>query len=463
MHYHLIGICGTAMASLAGLLRAKGHHVTGSDEHVYPPMSTMLADLGIPVLTGYSPEHLDPVPDMVVVGNAIPRGNAEVEHVLDTRIPYTSAAATIKEEFIRGHESVVVAGTHGKTTTTSLVAWALECAGMNPGFLIGGIAENFGSSFRWTDGDVFCIEGDEYDTAYFDKGPKFMHYMPDIAILNNVEFDHADIYRDFEAVKIAFRRFVNLVPRRGTLVAGWDSPAVRDIAPRALSRIETFGLEAGARWRGERISVDTNGMTFRVTVDGTAFDEFRTPLAGDFNLRNCLATIVTAEATGADRNAVRESLATFESVKRRMQVRGEVRGVRVIDDFAHHPTAVRETLAALREKYAHGRLIAVYEPRSLTSRQRVFQKEYESAFDAADIVVIAKLFEPERFAPEARLSPTELVDAIGARGPEACHIEDVAEIVDFLASRLETGDTVAIMSNGGFDQIHEKLLAALGR
>jgi UDP-N-acetylmuramate: L-alanyl-gamma-D-glutamyl-meso-diaminopimelate ligase len=461
MRYHLIGICGTAMASLAGLLRAKGHRVTGSDEHVYPPMSTMLDELGIPVLEGYRPEHLDPAPDLVVVGNAIPRGNPEVEHVLDHRIPYTSAAATIKEELIRGRHSVVVAGTHGKTTTTSLVAWALDRAGLAPSFLIGGVAENFGSSFRWTGGDLFCIEGDEYDTAYFDKGPKFMHYMPDTAILNNVEFDHADIYRDFDAVKLAFRRFVNLVPRRGALVAGWDSPAVREIAPRAHCPVESFGLEEGARWRAERLEIGEAGMRFRVTADGAAFGEYRTPIVGDFNLRNALATIVAAETLGADRDAVRDALETFESVKRRMQVRGVARGVRVVDDFAHHPTAVRETLGALRERYPEGRIVAVYEPRSLTSRQRVFQREYEEAFDAADLVVLARLFEPERFAPEARLSPDELIAAVNERGVEAHYVATADEIVAFLAPRLEPGDTVAVMSNGGFDRIHDKLLEAL--
>jgi UDP-N-acetylmuramate: L-alanyl-gamma-D-glutamyl-meso-diaminopimelate ligase len=256
MRYHLIGICGTAMASLAGLLRAKGHHVGGSDEHVYPPMSTMLADLEIPVLEGYRAEHLDPAPDMTIVGHAIPRGNPEVEHVLNHRLPYTSAAATIKEELLSGRRPLVVAGTHGKTTTTSLVAWALDRAGLDPGFLIGGVAENFGTSFRWTGGDHFCIEGDEYDTAYFDKGPKFMHYLPDTAVLGNVEFDHADIYRDFDAVKTAFRRFVNLIPRRGALVAGWDSPAVREIAPRAFCRVESYGLEEGASWRAAMAALE---------------------------------------------------------------------------------------------------------------------------------------------------------------------------------------------------------------
>lgn len=462
MRYYLIGICGTAMASLAGLLQAKGHDVTGSDEHVYPPMSTMLADLGIRVFEGYSPERLQAAsPDLVIVGNAIPRGNPEVEYVLDTRLPYTSAAVVIKEEFIRGRQSVVVAGTHGKTTTTSLAAWALDRADFNPSFLIGGVAENFGSSFRWTGGNVFCIEGDEYDTAYFDKGPKFMHYLPDTAILNNVEFDHADIYRDFDAVKLAFRRFLNLIPGRGTLVAGWDSPAVREIAPRALCTVESFGIEEGARWRAERLSFDGDAMRFSVTVDGTHFADYRTPLAGQFNARNCLAVIVAAESMGADRKAIQDALATFESVKRRMQVRGTERGVRVIDDFAHHPTAVRETLAAIRQKYTKGRLIAVYEPRSLTSRQRVFQQDYEQSFDVADIVVIAKLFDPSRYQLDERLSPEHLVSAIRARGPEAWYIPTTDEIVTFLARCVEPEDTVAIMSNGGFDQIHDKLLAAL--
>ncbi len=461
MHYHLIGICGTAMASLAGLLRAKGHRITGSDDHVYPPMSTMLAELGIPVLEGFHAENLVPTPDVVVVGNAIPRGNVELEEVLDRRIRYTSAAATIKDELIRGHRSVVVAGTHGKTTTTSLVAWVLDQAGMAPSFLIGGVAENFGSSFRLTAGDTFCIEGDEYDTAYFDKGPKFMHYLPDVAILNNVEYDHADIYRDFDAVKLAFRRFVNLIPRTGALVAGWDSPAVRELSPRALCPVETFGLSPEAKWIATVREVGEAGMTFDVTTDGSPFGSYRTPIVGEFNARNCLAAIVVAEVLGADRQAVRDALETFASVKRRMEVRGVARGVRVVDDFAHHPTAVRETLTALRARYPKGRLVAVYEPRSLTSRQRVFQSEYERSFDAADIAIVARLFDPGRFSSDERLRPDELVSAIERRGHEAHFIPTAEEIVAFLEPRLEPGDTVAIMSNGGFDGIHETLLSAL--
>jgi UDP-N-acetylmuramate: L-alanyl-gamma-D-glutamyl-meso-diaminopimelate ligase len=462
MRYYLIGICGTAMASLAGMLRAKGHDVRGSDHAVYPPMSTMLADLGIPVADGFRAENLDSRPDVVVVGNAIPRGNPELERVLDERIPYTSAAVVIKDEFIRGKHSVVVAGTHGKTTTTSLVSWALDQAGLAPGFLVGGIVENFGSSFRVTDGGYFCVEGDEYDTAYFDKGPKFMHYLPDTAILNNVEFDHADIYRDFDAVKLAFRRFVNLIPRRGALVAGWDSPAVREVAGRAFCTVESFGLSADAAWRIESLDLSGEGMRFRVAVRGSTFGDYYTPLVGEFNARNALAAIVVGECVGADREAVRDALATFKSVKRRMQVRGVVRGVRVIDDFAHHPTAVRETLGAIRAKYPAGRLVAVYEPRSLTSRQRVFQKEYEVAFDRSDLTIVARVFEPDRYDQSERFSPEELVSTLVEGGREAHFLGSAGEIVAFLVPRLSDGDTVAIMSNGGFDDIHEQLLAALG-
>jgi UDP-N-acetylmuramate: L-alanyl-gamma-D-glutamyl-meso-diaminopimelate ligase len=398
---------------------------------------------------------------MVIVGNAIPRGNPELEAVLNTRLPYTSAAATLKDEFIRGRHSIVIAGTHGKTTTTSLVAWVLECAGYAPGFLIGGVAENFGTSFRLGGERYFCIEGDEYDTAYFDKGPKFMHYLPETAVLNNVEFDHADIYSDLAAVKLAFRRFVNLIPANGRLIAGWDSPAVREVSKRAFCPLESFGLGEDARWRAVDLIMDGEMMRFTVLREGSRFGEYRTGLFGEFNARNCLAAIVTAETLGADRDIVREALATFRTVRRRMEVRGEIGGIRVIDDFAHHPTAVRETLAALRRKYPAGRLVAVYEPRSLTSRQRVFQHEYERAFDEADVVVVARLFEPDRFAVDQRLSVEELVASLNARGRNAFDVPTADGIVDFLVPMLRNGDTVAVMSNGSFDGIHEKLLSAL--
>jgi len=460
-HYHLIGICGTAMASLAGMLKAQGHRVTGSDENVYPPMSVELEKLDIPVSEGYSPENLSPRPDIVVVGNAIMRGNAELEFVLNEKIYYTSMATVVKENFIRGCYSVVVAGTHGKTTTTSLMAWAMERGRLNPSFLIGGVAENFESSFRVCDSRYFVIEGDEYDTAYFDKGPKFMHYLPDLVVLNNVEFDHADIYRDIEAVKFAFSRLINLIPTSGHLIAGWDSPLVRELAPRAFCPIATFGIEEGARWRAVDMDFSGEMTEFAVTVDGSEFGRYRTPLAGLFNLRNCLGVIAAGEVMGLDRNLIRDSLAGFKSVKRRMQVRGIARRVTIIDDFAHHPTAVRETLLAARQKYKGHRLVAVFEPRSYTAQRREFQQDFEDGLAEADIVVISGLFHPERYTKDTAISPEDMISNLRGREREADYILSVDEIVSNLKERLRSGDVVVIMSNGSFGGIHDKLMKAL--
>jgi UDP-N-acetylmuramate: L-alanyl-gamma-D-glutamyl-meso-diaminopimelate ligase len=467
MHYHLIGICGTAMASLAGMLQARGHRVTGSDENVYPPMSTMLESLGINVMLGYKPEHLTPAPDCVVVGNAMSRGNPEVEETLNRRLVYRSQAEVVKEEFIRGRRSLVVAGTHGKTTTTSIAAWVLERGGLNPSFLVGGVVQNFGTSFRVTESPYFVIEGDEYDTAYFDKGPKFMHYLPEIAVVGNIEFDHADIYPNLDSIKLAFRRLLNLVPSRGRLVAGWDSPAVREVVEemgdKLHTRLETFGTCGDARWHARDIGYAASGMTrFRVFRDGEEWGEFETPLIGDFNVRNCLSVVVAADAWGVSREQIKDALATFQSVKRRMQVRGQVRGVTVIDDFAHHPTAVRETLQALRGRHKDGRLVAVFEPRSATSRLAVFQEEYARAFEPADHVVISTVFARERGSAYGRLLDTEaLVREINERGRPAFCLDGADAIVAHLAPLLREGDVVAVMSNGGFDRIHEKLLGAL--
>jgi UDP-N-acetylmuramate: L-alanyl-gamma-D-glutamyl-meso-diaminopimelate ligase len=464
--YHLIGIGGSAMASLAGLLRAAGHTVTGSDENVYPPMSTQLQELRIAYAERYAESNLDPAPDVVVVGNAISRGNVELEAVLNRRMRYTSAAVTIKEEFLRGRHSLAVAGTHGKTTTSSLLAWALECAGMNPSFLIGGVSENFGTSFRLTDSSIFVIEADEYDTAYFDKGPKMWHYLPDTAIVNNIEFDHADIYRDEEAYRFAFARFINLIPGNGMLVAGWDSPIVREMAPKTFSRLESFGFGGGADgehpfWRAEDVAFGTESTRFTVLRGGEKWGDVETPMAGAFSVRNCLATIAAAEAVGADRDGVRDGLRTFRSVRRRMELRGEVGGVTVIDDFAHHPTAVRETLDAARQRYSDRRIVAVFEPRSYTAQRRDFQEGYERAFGAADSIVIAGLFHPERYTEQTALDPHAMVKAWQGRGKEAAHIPVVEDIVSYLGERLTGGDVVMIMSNGGFGGIHEKLLDAL--
>ena len=454
------------MASLAGMLQARGHRVTGSDENVYPPMSTMLEGLGIAVAQGYRAEHLAQAPDCVIIGNAIPRGNAEVEETLNRKLLYRSQAETVKEEFIRGRRSLVVAGTHGKTTTTSIAAWVMEQGGLDPTFLVGGVVQNFGVSFRVTDSSYVIIEGDEYDTAYFDKGPKFMHYLPETAIVGNIEFDHADIYADLAAVKTAFRRLMNLVPGNGRLIAGWDSAHVREVigemGQRLYTRLETYGTCDDAAWQAREIDYTGEMARFRVFREGREWGQFQTPLIGDFNIRNCLAVIVAAHAWGLEKEAIADALATFKSVRRRMQVRGQERGVTVIDDFAHHPTAVRETLQALRTKYADARLVAVFEPRSWSSRLAVFQDDYARAFTAADYVVIASVFDSSKATEKGRVLDTnQLIEDIRAQGKPALVIEGADEIVSHLAPELRAQDVVAIMSNGGFGGIHDKLLAAL--
>jgi UDP-N-acetylmuramate: L-alanyl-gamma-D-glutamyl-meso-diaminopimelate ligase len=466
MHYYLIGICGTAMASLAGMLKARGHVVSGSDENVYPPMSTMLESIGIQIKRGYDAANLSPTPDCVVIGNAIPRGNPEVEQTLNRRLVYQSLPEVLKDEFIRGRRSLVVAGTHGKTTTTSIASWIVDQAGLNPSFLVGGVVQNFGVSFRVTDSDYFIIEGDEYDTAYFDKGPKFMHYLPEIAIVNNIEFDHADIYKDLDAVKLAFRRLMNLVPGNGRLICGWDSPPVRDVVAsfgdKLFTRVETFGTCDDAKWQARDIRF-ADGLThFSVFHDGERWQEFETPVIGDFNVRNCLAVIAAADGWGISRETIAGALASFKSVRRRCEVRGEVNGVTVIDDFAHHPTAVRETLAALRTKYLGRRIIAVFEPRSRTSCHATFQDAYVDAFAPADYVMVSRVYDSQRAAEMGGVLDIEkLIDEVTASGKPAFAITNVDEIVAALNDEVQPGDVIAIMSNGAFGGIHEKLLTRL--
>jgi UDP-N-acetylmuramate: L-alanyl-gamma-D-glutamyl-meso-diaminopimelate ligase len=466
MHYHLIGICGTAMASLAGMLQARGHKVTGSDQNVYPPMSTQLEALGIEILNGYRAENADIGSDVTVVGNAISRGNPELEEVLNRKLMYRSQAEIVKELFIRGRRSLVVAGTHGKTTTTSIATWVCEVGGLDPSFLVGGIVQNFDASFRVTQSDHFVIEGDEYDTAYFDKKPKFMHYLPEIAIVNNIEFDHADIYRDLQEIKFQFSRLMNLVPGNGRLICGIDSPVVREVLDemqgKLFTTIETFGLSDDAKWQARYIDFTGDKTRFTVFRDGTSFGEFETYLIGEFNVRNCLAVIIGADAWGISKEKIQEAFDTFKSVKRRMEVRGTERGVTVIDDFAHHPTAVEETLKALRMKYDGRRLIAVFEPRSWSSRLAVFQAPYSKAFSYADYVIIAGVYNTSKASELGKvLDVSELVKDIEMQGKPALSSPDADAIIDHLSTELADGDVVAIMSNGGFGGIHDKLLETL--
>lgn len=461
--YYLTGICGTAMASLAGMLQAKGYVVEGSDSDVYPPMSDFLERLGIHVYKGYRAENLIAAkPDVVVIGNALSRGNPEIEYTLDSGLRYASMAETVKELFIRGKNSIVICGTHGKTTTTAMMGWMLEQAGRKPSFLVGGIAENFGRSFQVSDGPDFVIEGDEYDTAFFDKGPKFLHYLPRIVLLKNIEFDHADIYADLEAVKTSFRRLINIVPKSGLIVAGVDSPVVRELIPAAFSRVATAGIEAGD-WRARNIAQADDGMSFEVWNRDTNAGTFRIPMLGMFNVRNALDVIVTAKELGLTNDVIQTGLSTFKSVKRRLELRGEVGRVRVYDDFAHHPTAVAETLSAVRQRYPQDRIWAVFEPRSQTCRRRVFENDFMKAFDPADEIVIARVFSASHLRPEDQLSPDRLVEGIRGRGKSAQTFDSTAEIVHHVVSHAAAGDHIVVMSNGGFDGIHGKLLEALKR
>ena len=469
-HIHLSGICGTAMASLAGLLQLRGHRITGSDKAAYPPMSDLLGGLGIPILEPYAETNLDPRPDLVVIGNALSRGNPEVERVLDERIPFTSMAALLREEFLLGRESLVVAGTHGKTTTTSMLAWIYQVASqenpaLEPSFLIGGVAENFGSSFQLRPTRTFIVEGDEYDTAFFDKGPKFLHYFPDALILTHVEFDHADIYANLEAVKTAFKRLVNLVPRRGLIVAYDGSSNVTECVEHAFCRVERYGFSADAEWRIRNLRVSTDkgdGLTrWEVWHGGALWAELEMRLAGEHNALNATAAAALAVRQGIGKEAIRAALAGFKNVKRRLEVRAQIGGVTIIEDFAHHPTAIRETLRALRTVYSEARLWAILEPRSNTLRRKVLQSDLVASLRLADNVLLAGVYQQQRILEEERLHPEEVVRALNEAGTEAELCADVETIVNRIAPQLKPGDVVAILSNGGFDGIYEKLPARL--
>jgi len=463
-HVHLIGICGTAMATLAAMLRARGFDVRGSDQHVYPPMSDFLRGEGITLQQGYDAAHISSDIDLVVVGNAISRGNPELEEVLDRKIRFCSLPEAIRDHFLWGSRSIVVAGTHGKTTTTSLVGWTLAAGGLDPSVLVGGISGNFNSSYRLGAGRAFVIEGDEYDSAFFDKTAKFLKYLPDVAIVGNLEYDHADIYPDMDALRLAFRRFVNLVPRRGLLLIGADSPEAMALAAGARSNVETFGLADGATWQAHTIEPTPEGMRFSVRRRGEPYGQIELPLFGTFNIRNALAAIAVADAEGLSPSAVAAAMRAFKGVKRRLQLRGTAAGVAVYDDFAHHPTAIAETLRGVRSAFPGRRIWAVFEPRSATSCRRIFQEDFAKAFAAEPVhrVVLAAVFRAN--LPDAeRLSADRLVEDLRTQGVNASHIPAVDDIVAEIAREAETGDIVVGMSNGGFEDFHNKLLAALGQ
>jgi UDP-N-acetylmuramate: L-alanyl-gamma-D-glutamyl-meso-diaminopimelate ligase len=457
---HLIGVCGTAMATLAALLKSKGFDVRGSDQNVYPPMSDFLVNQGITLLQGYRPEHISADLDLVVIGNAISRGNPELEEVLDRKIRYCSLPEAVRDHFLWRSRSVVITGTHGKTTTTALAAWLLTDGGADPSVLIGGIAENFGSSFRVGGGREFVIEGDEYDSAFFDKTAKFLKYLPDIAVVGNIEYDHADIYADLEAIRLTFARFVNLIPRRGLLLLGADNPDALALRLRAHCRVETFGISDAADWQAHDINVAEGRTTFGVRRGGSAIGTFELPLLGTYNVRNALAAIAVGAAVGVNVATMAGSLRRFKGVRRRLEHRGTVRGVAVYDDFAHHPTAIAETLAGVRSAYPNRKIWAVFEPRSATSCRKIFQSDFVRALSSAHHVVLPAVFR-STLPEDQRLSPEQVVDELKASGVDARFIPQTDDIVKTLAREVAEGDLVVIMSNGGFDDIHGKLLDAL--
>ena len=458
---HLIGICGTAMATLAAMLKSKGHDVRGSDHNVYPPMSDFLRQQDITILEGYSPDHITADLDLVVVGNAISRRNTELEEVLDRKIRYCSLPEAVRDHFLWAARSVVITGTHGKTTTTSLAGWLLAHGGADPSVLIGGIAENFEGSYRIGGGRDFVIEGDEYDSAFFDKTAKFLKYLPDIAVVGNIEFDHADIYADLDEIRLAFRRFVNLIPRRGLLLLGADNADALALKDKALCRVETFGLSNDAEWQAHDITIASASTTFSVRRGGTPVGTFEVPLLGSYNVRNALAAIAVGAAVGLATDTMAEGLRKFRGVRRRLQHRGTAAGVAVYDDFAHHPTAIGETLDGVRSAFPDRRIWAIFEPRSATACRRIFQSEFARALSKADRVVVPAVFRST--LPEAeRLSPEALITDLQSNGVEARYIPQVDDIVTTVAREARDGDLVIVMSNGGFDDIHRKPPAALG-
>ena len=464
-HIHIIGIAGSAMSPLAGMLKESGYRVTGSDSGVYPPASTFLDKLGISYNHSFGAAHLQPAPDLVIVANIIARGNPELEETLEKKIPYRSLPETLEEVFLPGKHSIVVSGTHGKTTTTAMLAWVFHVAGKQPTFLIGGVAENFGKSYGLGDGSEMILEGDEYETAFWDRGPKFFHYHPDDLIITSLEFDHADIYRDFETYQLAFKRLVNLVPRNGSVVIWGDTqdsgPALRAAAEKAFCPVHTYGFSEQNEWIASEPVASEDGMHFEVFRNGKFFGKFHLAASGKHNVLNALGAIIVAQGRGIPVGAIQEGLKTFKSVKRRLDVKGEFGGILVVDDFAHHPTAVRATIAAARGRWPGRRLWAILEPRSNSMRRKVFQEALPQSLATADKVILGGVYHATQLGDENRLDPESVAADVRKLGVEATVFSGSAAIADYLALHGKTGDLFLIMSNGSFDGLCQKLVDKL--
>jgi UDP-N-acetylmuramate: L-alanyl-gamma-D-glutamyl-meso-diaminopimelate ligase len=455
---YFIGICGTAMGNGALLLRELGYEVSGSDENVYPPMSDLLAESGIKIFSGYDPSHLNDKPDLVVVGNAISRGNAEVEYVLDEKIRYTSLAELLKRYVIQGKESIVISGTHGKTTTSALMAWTFQSAGLDPSFLVGGVLENFSRGYQASPKSKYVIlEGDEYDTAFFDKRSKFLHYQPTTLIINNIEFDHADIFSSLDEIKLSFRRLVNLVPHNGVIITNGDDGNVKDIITKSFAPIETFGLSSDCNWQAKNMSYKSHSTSFDILHNGKLETSLEINLLGEFNIKNALAVAIAARHHGISYEEILKAFISFKNVKRRLEFKGEYNGIKVYDDFAHHPTAIRETLKAFRTKYPKQRIIAIFEPRSNTTRRNIFQNELAECFIDADVVFISQIARLNLLAESERLDPEKVMADIRAQGKEAFYLPDAETISIKVAEIAKKGDVIIVMSNGSFGGIHAML------
>jgi UDP-N-acetylmuramate: L-alanyl-gamma-D-glutamyl-meso-diaminopimelate ligase len=463
LHLHLLGICGTGMAALAGILQELGHRVTGSDEHVYPPMSTFLEGLGIAIQNGYHPENLEPAPDLVVVGNVIRRDNPEAQAVLERELPRLSLPQALNRFLVGGRQSIVVTGTHGKTTTTALIAWLLQATGRDPGFMVGGIAKNFQSNYRVGRGPIVVLEGDEYDTAFFDKRPKFVHFQPAIAVVTSVEFDHADIYPDLEAVRRAFETFLAQAPPSATLLACGDAPLVRQVCRRAAGPVEYYGLGEEVAWQAVDIKPTKGGVSFTLCKHGAPWGEFFVPLLGRHNVANTTAALAVMANLGAAPSEVKAALATFEGVKRRLEIVCQQRDILVLDDFAHHPTEVAATLAAVRTGYPGRRLMAAFEPRTNTSRRKIFQEPYIKAFHDADLILIREPPDLWKVPEDEQFSSWQLVQDLVACGKKALYFPTTDHLLHSLLRGLKPNDTVVVMSNGSFDGLALRLCEALGK
>ncbi len=454
-HFHFIGICGTAMGAVAAAMKERGYKITGSDSSVYPPISTFLEERGVQVFRGYRAANIPEKADVIVVGNAISRGNEELEEVLARKLPYVSLPEVLKEQFLRRKRNLVVSGTHGKTTTTSLLAWILHKSGKEPSFLIGGIPRNFNAGARFTDSDFFVLEGDEYDTAFFDKRSKFLHYLPEVVIINNIEFDHADIFKDIDDIKLSFRRQLKLVPRNGLVIVNGDDKNCLDVISDCPAPVLKVGLGPENEHRLVDLDFDAEKTTFTINAQ-----RYVVPLNGEYNARNAAMAVTAAEFIGLEPKKIADALKQFKGVARRQELKGEVSGVKVVDDFGHHPTAIKQTIDALKRRYT-GKMCAIFEPRSNTTRRNVFQKDLPLALGAAEMCVLAPVADPHKVPENERLNVPQLLDDLARMGRQAFLEPDVDAIVQRVVGLVGPGDTIVVFSNGGFGGIHQKLLDAL--